>query len=280
MSYNPKNPNGQATSANSDPVVIASDQSAVPISATSLPLPTGAATSADQTNGSQKTQIVDGSGNVVSSTSNALNVNVTGGSVSGTTNVTQVGGSNISLGQTTMNDSLPVTLASNDTNTAPFVTSGGGGYVRQDSTGTIAKESGGNLATLAGAVSSSKMNVNVASGGLSLAPATSGGLSTATATALSNTAVAVKTTAGQVYGWYIYNPNASVIFVQFYNTTTGSTIVGTNVLNPIGIPPGGASNIVAAFGIAFSTAISVAACTTAGGTTAPTTALVANIYYD
>jgi hypothetical protein len=46
------------------------------ISAASLPLPTGAATSANQTNASQKTQIVDGSGNVIASTSNALNVNV------------------------------------------------------------------------------------------------------------------------------------------------------------------------------------------------------------
>lgn len=34
VSYNPQNPNGQATSTNSSPVVIASDQSAVPISGT------------------------------------------------------------------------------------------------------------------------------------------------------------------------------------------------------------------------------------------------------
>lgn len=40
---------GQKVSASSLPVVIASDQSAVPISASSLPLPTGAATSANQT---------------------------------------------------------------------------------------------------------------------------------------------------------------------------------------------------------------------------------------
>lgn len=37
-------------------------------------LPTGAATSANQTNAGQKTQIVDGSGNVIASTSNNLNV--------------------------------------------------------------------------------------------------------------------------------------------------------------------------------------------------------------
>jgi len=40
---------GQKNMANSTPIVIASDQSAVPISATSLPLPTGASTEAKQT---------------------------------------------------------------------------------------------------------------------------------------------------------------------------------------------------------------------------------------
>jgi hypothetical protein len=34
MAYNPQNPNGSATSANSSPVVIASDQAAVPVSGT------------------------------------------------------------------------------------------------------------------------------------------------------------------------------------------------------------------------------------------------------
>jgi hypothetical protein len=53
MSYNPANPNGSATSANSAPVVIASDQAA-------LPLPTGASTSANQTNGTQQAKITNG----------------------------------------------------------------------------------------------------------------------------------------------------------------------------------------------------------------------------
>ena len=132
MSYNPQNPNGQATSANSSPVVVASDQSAVPVSAGSLPLPSGAATAAKQpalgtagtasadvitvqgksgmtavvvdgsgvtqpvsasslplptsaatstkqSDGSQKSQIVDGSGNVIGSTTNALDVNIKSG---------------------------------------------------------------------------------------------------------------------------------------------------------------------------------------------------------
>jgi hypothetical protein len=48
MAYNPNNANGQGTMANSTPVVLASNQSTVPVSAASLPLPTGASTSAKQ----------------------------------------------------------------------------------------------------------------------------------------------------------------------------------------------------------------------------------------
>lgn len=45
-------------------------------------------------------------------------------------------------------DTGNTSLGSIKTNTDPLVASGAGGYVRQDSTATIAKESGGNLATL------------------------------------------------------------------------------------------------------------------------------------
>lgn len=50
-----------------------------PISAASLPLPTGASSASNQTNGSQKSQIVDGSGNVIGATSNALDVHIKSG---------------------------------------------------------------------------------------------------------------------------------------------------------------------------------------------------------
>jgi hypothetical protein len=51
---------GQATMANSSPVVIASNQTAVPVSASSLPLPTGAATSANQTTANSSLSSIDG----------------------------------------------------------------------------------------------------------------------------------------------------------------------------------------------------------------------------
>lgn len=55
-----------------------------PVSAASLPLPALAATSTKQSDGSQKSQIVDGSGNVIAATSNALNVHIASGASSGT----------------------------------------------------------------------------------------------------------------------------------------------------------------------------------------------------
>lgn len=55
------------------------------VSAASLPLPALASTSTKQSDGSQKTQLVDGTGNVIASTSNALNVAIISGGGSGGT---------------------------------------------------------------------------------------------------------------------------------------------------------------------------------------------------
>lgn len=63
-----------------------------------ISLPTGAATAAAQTSGSQKTQIVDGSGNVIAATANALNVqcaNCSGTGASGTDGGTFTAGSSV-----------------------------------------------------------------------------------------------------------------------------------------------------------------------------------------
>jgi hypothetical protein len=67
-----------------------------PISASSLPLPTSAATSTKQSDGSQKTQIVDGSGNVIGATTNALDINIKSGNPT-TMTVTQGTGTNLHI---------------------------------------------------------------------------------------------------------------------------------------------------------------------------------------
>lgn len=68
--------------------------------------------------------------------------------VTGSTPTSNVVGSK-NVANVRINPATEDTLATIKTNTDPLVASGAGGYVRQDSTATIAKETGGNLATIA-----------------------------------------------------------------------------------------------------------------------------------
>jgi hypothetical protein len=116
---------------------------------------------------------------------------------------------------------------------------------------------------------------------------TAGGLSTFMASGsdgssiLVATAQAIKASAGQMYGYYAYNPEAAVTFVHFYNTAAASVTVGTtNPLFTIAIPAGAAANLNIAQGITFSNAgWSCAATTTAGGNTAPATGVSLVVWY-
>jgi len=114
-------------------------------------------------------------------------------------------------------------------------------------------------------------------GGLSVANFTSGD----TYTALTATAQVIKASAGKFYGYYIFNPNTVTSYVMVYNIAAASVTVGTSTaLLVFAIPAGSAANIEMANGITFSNAgWSIAAATSGGGNTAPTTALEAMIWY-
>ena len=122
---------------------------------------------------------------------------------------------------------------------------------------------------------------------MSLRPATTGGHSTVqfngddgAGGVLVATAQVVKGSAGQVYGISIYNPNTAAMFVHLYNTAAASVTVGTtNPLRSWTIPPGSALEREITHGLAFGTAISAAATTTAGGNTAPGTGLDVEVEY-
>jgi hypothetical protein len=99
-------------------------------------------------------------------------------------------------------------------------------------------------------------------------------------TALTNTAQQVKATTGTVGGWYIYNPNATATYVNFYNDTSASVTVGTtNQQMVICVPATAGANVEFGNGITFATAISISATTTGGGNTAPGSALECNVFY-
>jgi hypothetical protein len=92
-------------------------------------------------------------------------------------------------------------------------------------------------------------------------------------------ATQVKGTAGNVWGWYGYNPNATTCFLQFYNSA--SATLGTTPLHPFGVLAGGSFNMapgsIALFNL--STAISTGETTAATGATPCTSAMVVTILY-
>jgi hypothetical protein len=103
-------------------------------------------------------------------------------------------------------------------------------------------------------------------GGVFLRPETANGLDTFHSNDLDETEEDVKTSAGQVYGWIITNRTTAPVYVHFYNATAASVTVGTTAPLFNFAVPGNATDYVAAhllagMGIAFGTAISVAATT-------------------
>lgn len=110
--------------------------------------------------------------------------------------------------------------------------------------------------------------------------ATAVGVTISKTDALVATAVAVKASAGNVYGYHIYNSNSADAFVHFYNIAQGSVTVGSSTrIYTIFVPGGGVLDTSLAFPISFSTAITIAATTTITGSGAPSTGLLTDIMY-
>lgn len=102
--------------------------------------------------------------------------------------------------------------------------------------------------------------------------------------AVTNTAVAIKASAGKLHWYNLYNPNASLAYVHFYNVAAASVTVGTTTPAISIALPSTANGTIAlesynGIGLDFATAISVAASTTATGGVAPGTALMVNAGY-
>lgn len=116
-----------------------------------------------------------------------------------------------------------------------------------------------------------------------LAPFISGGLSTFRSIDLDETEEEAKATAGQVYCWAIYNNAAATTYLKFYNATAANVTVGTTTpVDTWPIPAGSAAIGCSPIGIAFDTAITVAATTGVAdnNTGAPAANdLIVNVYY-
>lgn len=259
---------GQATMANSLPVVLSSNQAAIPVSQsgtwnigsiTTVPAdPFGANADASSASGSISAKL-----RFIASTGIPITGTVTVGSHAVTnagTFVVQENGSQVQV------DDAAFTPATSKIVMAGF---------EADETATDSVDEGDG-----GAARMTLDRKQI----VTLQPHTAGGLTTFMASGSDGSSILVATkqtitaSPGQLYGYYAYNPEAAVSFVHFYNTDT-VTVGTTNPLITIAIPAGSAANLAIPQGILFSTAISTAATTTAGGNTAPATGVSLVAWY-
>ncbi len=100
-----------------------------------------------------------------------------------------------------------------------------------------------------------------------------------------NTLTAIKAsgtnTPSTLYGWYFFNNNSTVAYCQIFDvSSTGSATLGTTAPTmSFGIPAFGGANAFPTQGIKFSNGIVIAMTTTRAGSTAPTTSVDYNIFY-
>jgi hypothetical protein len=108
-------------------------------------------------------------------------------------------------------------------------------------------------------------------------PSSASGAANSACDVSATSATTCKSSAGNVVGWFGYNPNPSACYIQFYNSS--SPTIGTSPLHAFGTPATGAFNAsIPPF--AFSTAISVAETTTASGSTQCGSAVIFTLLYD
>jgi hypothetical protein len=288
MSYNPVNPNGQTTKANSAPVTIASDQNIAletggnlasivtntnslnntvgTLSAgtaatkslavggvynSSTPTPTtgqqlslqldgsgnlkisgtvtanlgtidGAALATNQTDGSQKTKIVDGSGNVIGATSNALDVNIkSGGS----------GGTQYTNNAVQATPTGTVALGYDGTNVRGLLT---------DGTGKLQTNITNTSLAVTGTFYQTTQPVSGTIADSNSAPIVGGSTQYSLVSAASTNATNIKATAGVVYSIQVFNNGSSLGYLKLYDKATApapatdSAVLKSTIIIPHG----------------------------------------------
>ena len=113
-------------------------------------------------------------------------------------------------------------------------------------------------------------------------PTTSGGLSVYHVVSAGSTNTAnVKASAGQLYGWNVYNAAAYAVYIKLHNTA-GTPTAGAGVVKTIAIPAGGGSNLQITQGIPFATGIGISIVkdiTDAGTTAVSASDCVVDLHY-
>lgn len=262
---------GSQTTANSIAVVLASDQVSIPVAATLNAETTKVigtvnqgtspwvvsnggtfAVQAAATLNAETTKVIgvvrnaDGSGNLLTSTSNALDINL-----------------KTIAGSLTLATVTTVGAVTGITNALP---------------------AGTNLMGKVGIDQTTPGTTN----GVSLQLDTTSGWLFNYQSALSSTKAQIKGSAGK-FGGYInlYNPNTAVTYIQVFNKASASVTVGSTAPDFVITLPGLATasgtgtdrNLEITMGVAMGTGITIAATTTATGSTAPSNTVVGTFLF-
>ena len=73
--------------------------------------------------------------------------------------------------------------------------------------------------------------------------------------AASTNATSVKASAGQLYGWYLFNSSSATRYLKIYNKASAPTVGTDTPFMTIPIPGGAAANVFFTHGIAMDTGI-------------------------
>ena len=242
-----------------------------------------------RTDASATTQPVSGTVTVSQATAASLNATVVG---SGNFTVVQPTASNLNAtvsGTVTANagtGSFTVAQATasnlNATVTGTVTANAGTGSF------TVAQATAANLnATVTGTTTGNQGTANTAANAwpVTLVPQTGNGWSKWSSpnnnsnTPLTNTVVYVKTSAGELGGYIVFNPNSTVAFVQVFDAASGVTLGTTRPAMVIPVPPTSGANLEFANGVSFTSGIGIAATTSDSGSTAPSSGITTTIVY-
>lgn len=238
----------------------------------------------------------DGSRTLVTADANGLLVDLGGNNDVTVTSGTVSLGAAIPAGTNNIGDVDVLTVP------APLSTTGGGTEatalrvtIASDSTGVVSIDDNGGAITVDNggtfAVQAAQSGTWTVQPGntanttpwlVTQTPGTTGGLTTYhLVSAASQNATNIKASAGQVFGWYIYNNNSSARKVAFHNTA-GTPTAGASIFFSLVIPGSSGANVAFPNGIAFSTGIAITTVTEvtdAGSTAVALNDLIINIFY-
>lgn len=135
------------------------------------------------------------------------------------------------------------------------------------------------LVTLSGAVNASQGAASATGWPVYLGGASAASGYQQFSASLSNTVQNVKASSGNIYGYHFYNPNTLDAYVQIFKVTAASVTLSSTVASrTLWVPAGGAVDAQAG-PLAFASGIAVAATVSASGSTANSSALLANVDY-